>query len=48
MLQIRAPQDFKEELLYLNSSITLFSRQLRLVEYGDEFTRAKMQARHER
>mmetsp|Transcript_14303 Transcript_14303/g.38796 ORF Transcript_14303/g.38796 Transcript_14303/m.38796 type:complete len:381 (+) Transcript_14303:202-1344(+) len=46
--KIRPPPDFKEELLYLNSTVTLYSRQLKLVAYGDEFTRSKMQARHER
>jgi len=47
-VQIRPPPDFREELLYLNSTVTLYSRQLKLVDYGDEFTRSKMQARHER
>lgn len=46
--QIRPPPDFKEELLYLNSTVTLYSRQLKLIEYGDDFTKARMQAKHER
>jgi nucleoside-diphosphate kinase len=46
--QMRPPPDFREELLYLGNTVTLLSRQLKIIDYGDEFTRSKMQTRHER
>jgi nucleoside-diphosphate kinase len=46
--KMRPPPDFREELLYLGSTVTLLSRQLKIIDYGDEFTRSKMQTRHEK
>ena len=32
----------------MGSIVTLYSRQLKVIDYGDDFTRAKMQTKHER
>eukprot|EP00878_Enallax_costatus_P033073 GHUV01036457.1.p1 GENE.GHUV01036457.1~~GHUV01036457.1.p1 ORF type:complete len:120 (+),score=32.60 GHUV01036457.1:575-934(+) len=34
--------------LYIGSTITVYSRQLRLIEYGDEYTRHAVESRTER
>jgi hypothetical protein len=41
-------EDVKPELLYVGSTVTILSRQLKIIDYGDEFTRSKVQDRVER
>ena len=36
------------EELFINSVITVFSRQLKLVEYGDLFTRQQFESKRQR
>ncbi len=40
--------ELKPELLYIGSTVTVYSRQLKVVDYGDEFTRSRMAAKSER
>ncbi|PNW75835.1 hypothetical protein CHLRE_12g558700v5 [Chlamydomonas reinhardtii] len=41
-------EELKPSLLFLGSVVTVFSRQLKLTEYGDEFTRNRMESQSER
>jgi hypothetical protein len=41
-------EELKPSLLYLGSTVTVFARQLKLVEYGDEYTRGKMENQSEK
>lgn len=41
-------EDIKPELLFVGSTVTILSRQLKLIDFGDEFTRAQLQAKSER
>lgn len=40
--------ELREQLLYIGSTVTVFGRQIKLVEYGDEFTRGKMESKSEK
>mmetsp|Transcript_23564 Transcript_23564/g.51719 ORF Transcript_23564/g.51719 Transcript_23564/m.51719 type:complete len:378 (+) Transcript_23564:84-1217(+) len=40
--------DLKPELLFLGSVITVYSRQLKLVDYGDDYTKRIMESKSER
>lgn len=46
--RIRPQEDVKPELLYIGGRITIYARQLQIVEYGDEFTRGKWEQKSER
>jgi hypothetical protein len=36
------------QALFVGSSITIYSRQLKLIDYGDDYTRAQLEAKSER
>lgn len=46
--KIRPTEDVKPELLYVGSTITVYSRQLKIIDYGDDYTRSRMEAKSER
>ncbi len=46
--KVRPPEDIKPELLYVGSTVTVYSRQLKLIEFGDDFTRTRVASRTER
>lgn len=41
-------EELRPELLFVGSSVTVYSRQLKLLEYGDEYTRRKMEDKQEK
>ena len=41
-------EDLQADQLYIGSTITVYGRQLKLVEYGDEFTRNSLESNSER
>ena len=41
-------EDIKRELLYVGSTVTILSRQLKILDYGDEFTKSQLQTKSER
>ena len=41
-------EDIKPELLYVGSTVTILSRQLKILDYGDEFTKSQLQTKSER
>ncbi|PNH12910.1 Nucleoside diphosphate kinase 7 [Tetrabaena socialis] len=41
-------EELKPALLYLGSTVTVFGRQLKITEYGDEFTQGKWESQSER
>eukprot|EP00798_Chlamydomonas_sp_ICE-L_P024150 gene24154-9736_t len=46
--RIRPAEDLKPELLFIGSTVTVYSRQLKIVEYGDEYTKRKFEEQGER
>ena len=46
--RIRPTEDINSELLFIGSMVTVYSRQLKIVEYGDEYTRSRMEPKSER
>ncbi|KAL6754216.1 nucleoside diphosphate kinase [Haematococcus lacustris] len=44
----RPSEDIKPELLFVGSTVTVYSRQLKIIDFGDEFTRSRMEAKSER
>lgn len=46
--KVRPAEDVKPELLFVGSTVTLFSRQLKLTDYGDDYTRKKIESKSER
>ena len=41
-------EELRPEALFIGSVVTVYARQLKLISYGDEFTRAKFEAQSER
>ena len=41
-------EELRPELLFIGSKVTVFGRQIVLIEYGDEFTRSKMESKSEK
>jgi nucleoside-diphosphate kinase len=46
--RVRPPTDIKSELLYVGSTVTLYSRQLHILDYADEYTRSRVAGRSEK
>lgn len=40
--------DLKAEQLYLGNNIMVYGRQLKIVEYGDDFTASKLESKAEK
>lgn len=40
--------ELRANLLYIGSTVTVFGRQIKLVEYGDDFTRGKLESKSEK
>lgn len=41
-------QDLKPEHLFVGSTVTVYARQMKIVDYGDDYTRAKLTPHSER
>lgn len=41
-------EDIRADMLYLGAVLNIYSRQLKIVDYGDEYTRSKVEGRSER
>ena len=37
--------ELKPELLFIGSTVTVYSRQLKLIDYGDEYSRRQLEER---
>ncbi len=46
--KVRPQEDIKPELLFVGSTITVFARQLKLIDYGDEYTRKAIESKSEK
>eukprot|EP00199_Chlamydomonas_sp_CCMP681_P001950 CAMPEP_0119109454 /NCGR_PEP_ID=MMETSP1180-20130426/17919_1 /TAXON_ID=3052 ORGANISM="Chlamydomonas cf sp, Strain CCMP681" /NCGR_SAMPLE_ID=MMETSP1180 /ASSEMBLY_ACC=CAM_ASM_000741 /LENGTH=379 /DNA_ID=CAMNT_0007095211 /DNA_START=57 /DNA_END=1196 /DNA_ORIENTATION=+ len=46
--KMRPSEDINPDLLFVGSSVTIYSRQLKIIDYGDEYTRKRLAARSER
>jgi nucleoside-diphosphate kinase len=46
--KVRPPVDVRPELLFVGSTVTVYSRQLKIIDYGDEYTRSRLEAQSER
>lgn len=46
--KVRPAEDVKPELLYVGSTITIYSRQLKIYDYADEYTRSRLEAKSEK
>ena len=44
----KSKYDGKPELFFLGSIVTVYSRQLKIIEYGDDYTRSRFSSQSER
>jgi hypothetical protein len=41
-------EELQPHLLYIGNTVTVFTRQLKLVDYGDDYTRAQLSSQQQR